>query len=104
MESVNSIVLALSHPSLLSRVTLTSGDNSASVSPSGAFTVTLNFSPAVQMAAGASATFKLSGVLAPTSARNSFVSVPTGGVGITNGSGAVIVNSLPAPLAKIIHR
>jgi photosystem II stability/assembly factor-like uncharacterized protein len=100
-ESVNSIVLALSQPKLLSQVTLTSGGNRARVSPSTTSTVNLVFSPPVQIATGTAATFSLSAVLAPSNPPNSFVSVPSGGVGITNGSGPVVVNSLPALLGKI---
>jgi photosystem II stability/assembly factor-like uncharacterized protein len=100
-ESVNSIVLALSQPKLLSQVTLTSGGNRASVSPSTTSTVNLVFSPPVQIATGAAATFRLSAVVASSNPPNSLVSVPSGGVGITNGSGPVVVNSLPALLGKI---
>jgi len=100
-ESVNSIVLALSQPKLLSQVTLTSGGNRASASPSTASTVNLVFSPPVQIATGAAATFRLSAVMAPSNPPNTFVSVPSGGVGITNGSGPVVVNLLPALLGKI---
>ena len=179
-ESVNSIMLSLDNPNVFSQVMLTSGGSSASADPAGSATVTLTFSPPVQIAAGASASFLLSAVMASgkvssaaalagmvtiprgrwsatgplfgglfllgllkfawrgrlnraavtviamvaiavavtaagcggssssggskSTGPKSFVVVPSGGVNITNGTGTVGVESLPALLGKLTRK